>query len=62
MINHLSDHYVVCGYGRIGSIVAGEFTRQNTPFVIVDRDPARVPTPTNTVISRWKGTPAAKTP
>lgn len=42
MIKNLSDHYVICGYGRIGSIVAAEFTRQKTPFVIVDRDPARV--------------------
>ncbi len=42
MINHLSDHYVICGYGRIGSIVAHEFTRQKTPFVIVDRNPEKV--------------------
>lgn len=42
MINHLSDHYVICGYGRIGSIVANEFKRQNTSFVIVDRKPDRV--------------------
>ena len=42
MINHLSDHYVICGYGRIGSIVAAEFTRQKTPFVIVDRRAERV--------------------
>ncbi len=42
MINHLSEHYVICGYGRIGSIVANEFKRQKTPFVIVDRNPVRV--------------------
>jgi voltage-gated potassium channel len=42
MINSLSDHYVVCGFGRIGSIVANEFKRQKTPFVIVDRNPERV--------------------
>ncbi|MET0215514.1 MAG: potassium channel protein [Vicinamibacterales bacterium] len=42
MIDHLSDHYVICGYGRIGSIVASEFSRQKTPFVIVDRNPERV--------------------
>jgi voltage-gated potassium channel len=42
MINHLKDHYVICGYGRIGSIVASEFTRQHTPFVIVERNPERV--------------------
>jgi voltage-gated potassium channel len=42
MINNLSDHYVVCGFGRIGALVAAEFKRQKTPFVIVDRNPARV--------------------
>lgn len=42
MINGLSEHYVICGYGRIGSIVATEFKRQKTPFVIVDRSPDRV--------------------
>ena len=42
MINHLTDHYVICGYGRIGSIVASEFTRQKTPFVIVERNPNKV--------------------
>jgi voltage-gated potassium channel len=42
MINSLSDHYVICGYGRIGSIVAAEFKRQKTPFVIVDRNAERV--------------------
>ena len=42
MINSLVDHYVVCGFGRIGSIVASEFKRQKTPFVIVERNPERV--------------------
>ena len=42
MINSLSDHYVICGYGRIGSMVATEFKRQKTPFVIVDRNHERV--------------------
>ena len=42
MIKNLSEHYVICGYGRIGSIVASEFQRQNTPFVIVDRDAEKV--------------------
>jgi voltage-gated potassium channel len=42
MINSLSDHYVVCGFGRIGSIVANEFKRQKTPYVIVDRSADRV--------------------
>jgi voltage-gated potassium channel len=42
MISNLSDHYVICGYGRIGSIVAAEFARQKIRYVIVDRDAGRV--------------------
>jgi voltage-gated potassium channel len=42
MINNLSDHYVVCGFGRIGSIVANEFRRQKMPYVVVDRSADRV--------------------
>lgn len=37
MLGALSDHYVLCGYGRIGSIIAQEFQRQQTPFVVVER-------------------------
>jgi voltage-gated potassium channel len=47
MINALTEHYVLCGYGRIGTIIAAEFRRQQTPFVIVDRDPERVRAATN---------------
>lgn len=42
MVQSLSDHYILCGYGRIGSIIAEEFRRQKTPFVIVDRQAERV--------------------
>jgi voltage-gated potassium channel len=38
MINELKDHFVVCGGGRIGLIVAEEFHRQRVPFVVIDRD------------------------
>jgi voltage-gated potassium channel len=42
MIDQLQDHFIVCGYGRIGSVVAEEFRRQGTSFVVVDRNPERV--------------------
>ena len=35
-------HFIVCGYGRIGSVVAEEFRREGMPFVVVERDPERV--------------------
>lgn len=31
------DHFVVCGYGRMGSLVCREFSAQGLPFVVVDR-------------------------
>ena len=41
MIETIKDHFIVCGYGRIGSIVAREFRQQDVPFVVIERDPAR---------------------
>ena len=42
MINTIKDHFIVCGYGRIGSIIAGQLQKQNVAFVVVERDPARL--------------------
>src|SRR5438874_765057 len=42
MLETLSDHFIVCGYGRIGSIVAHQFRRQHVPYVVVERDSERV--------------------
>ena len=42
MLTTIKDHFIVCGFGRIGSIIAGQLQRQNVPFVIVERDPARL--------------------
>jgi len=42
MIDQLRDHFIVCGYGRIGSVIAEAFLGEGVPFVVVDRDPERV--------------------
>jgi voltage-gated potassium channel len=42
MLTTIKDHFIVCGYGRIGSIIASQLRQQNVPFVIIDRDPARL--------------------
>jgi voltage-gated potassium channel len=42
MIDTLTDHFIVCGYGRIGSIIAEQFHRQKVPFVVIETDPERV--------------------
>lgn len=38
-INKLSDHYIVCGYGRIGTLICREFLHRPVPFVVVEKDP-----------------------
>lgn len=42
MLDELEQHFIICGFGRIGRIIAGEFARQKVPFVIIERNPERV--------------------
>ena len=35
-IDRLSDHFIICGYGRVGRRVAEEFRASNVPYVVVD--------------------------
>lgn len=42
MIDKLKDHYIVCGYGRVGRGAAAELQHAGVPFLVVDIDPERV--------------------
>jgi voltage-gated potassium channel len=42
MIDKLTDHYIICGFGRVGRHAAHEFQRSGAAFVVVDRNPERV--------------------
>jgi voltage-gated potassium channel len=42
MIRELQDHYIVCGFGRVGRNAALEFQRSKAPFVVLDRSEQRV--------------------
>jgi voltage-gated potassium channel len=35
-IDALSDHYILCGFGRVGEEIAAEFAKRDVPFVIVE--------------------------
>ncbi len=37
-ISTLSDHYIICGYGRVGRVVCEQFDRHKMPFVVIERD------------------------
>jgi voltage-gated potassium channel len=42
MLENIRDHFIICGYGRIGTTVAHQFRRQQIPYVVIERDPDRV--------------------
>ena len=42
MLDELTDHFIICGFGRMGFIIAQEFMRQKVPFVIIERNPERM--------------------
>jgi voltage-gated potassium channel len=42
MLDDLRDHFIVCGYGRIGAIIVEELRRQHVPYVVIERDHERV--------------------
>ena len=39
VIERLSDHYIICGYGRVGRQVAAEFDDAGVRYVVLDFNP-----------------------
>lgn len=37
----LGDHFILCGFGRVGQEVAKEFTAARAPFIVIERDEER---------------------
>jgi len=42
MLSKLTDHVIICGFGRVGRKVASELTQEGIPFIIIDTDSVRV--------------------
>lgn len=42
-INKLKDHYIVCGYGRIGKILCNQLKEQTSDIVVLEKSPALIP-------------------
>ncbi|GAB6183972.1 potassium channel family protein [Thermodesulfovibrio hydrogeniphilus] len=43
VIEHLKDHYIICGYGRMGSIVVKELLANKVPLVVVEKNKEGIP-------------------
>lgn len=37
-IAKLKEHFILCGYGRVGQEIARIFTEEGVPFVVIDKD------------------------
>lgn len=42
MIQKLDSHYIICGYGRIGSRIATDLENMKVPFVVIENDPVKI--------------------
>lgn len=38
-IENLRNHYIICGYGRMGNIICREMLHNKAPFVIIEKTP-----------------------
>jgi len=42
-ISTIEDHYIVCGFGRMGQQIVKDFRREATPHVVIERNPEQLP-------------------
>lgn len=38
-IERMKDHYIICGFGRMGSLICKEMAEEKAPFVVIEKDP-----------------------
>jgi len=38
-IDSLKDHYIICGFGRIGQLICKEFAAKPIPFLVIEKHP-----------------------
>lgn len=41
-IEHLREHFILCGFGRVGETIATTFQEEGVPFVVVENDVERI--------------------
>ncbi len=42
VISSLKNHYIVCGYGRIGQEIAQGYTQNKVPYLVIEQEPGRL--------------------
>ena len=41
-ISKLENHYIICGYGRMGAVIANELKAKNQKFLIIENNEKKV--------------------
>ena len=41
-ISNLENHYIICGYGRMGAVIANELKAKNQKFLIIDNNEEKI--------------------
>ena len=61
IIGHLSGHYVICAYGRVGRAVLEELGRRNYTAVVIESKPELEPLLEEHAVRYISGDPADET-
>ena len=46
MLKHISalrDHYIICGFGRMGQQIVKDLSRENVSYAVIERNPEQLP-------------------
>jgi monovalent cation:H+ antiporter-2, CPA2 family len=54
----LRGHAIVCGYGRVGRIIAGALSQRDVPFVVIGEDPRLIRQLRDRGVRAFLGNPA----
>ncbi len=41
-IQKLQNHYIICGYGRMGNVISRDLAAQSIPFIIMENNPNKI--------------------
>lgn len=55
-IKELNDHYIICGYGRMGKIICRELMEKDLKFVVIEKEPTLFPDKENVLIVKGDAT------
>ncbi len=41
-VEEMENHYIVCGYGRMGKYICDELAASKTPFLVIENNPSKI--------------------